>query len=186
MHDEFTLLMSMALDNEASAEEVARLHAHLAGCAACRGVWGRWQEMDRRMLAAPRLTAPAGMAEQVAARLVERELQRRRVRWAASGLALGWLTLLALVALGATGVFAWLSGNLETVGAAASTAALALTAVNGLLRGVAAAADSVGAPRLAALAGGLACLMCVLSMTWLWLVGQRHRFASAAAQGRLT
>ncbi len=78
MHSEYTLLMSLALDDEAGAADLARLHAHLATCAECRKVWARWQEMDRRFQAEPLVTAPVDLAHQVAARLEERELQRRR------------------------------------------------------------------------------------------------------------
>lgn len=182
MHSEYTLLMSLALDDEAAAAELARLHAHLATCTECRRIWARWQEMDRRLQAEPLLVAPAGLAQQVAARLEERELQRRRMRWLGSGLALGWLALIFLGVLAAGGLFAWLSANLQQVGVLASTAAQALTAFNGLLRGVVAAAGSIGAPVLAAILGCLACLTCGLGMVWLWLVPQGGRLSSVLAQ----
>lgn len=182
MHSEYTLLMSLALDDEAAAADLTRLHAHLATCVECRRVWARWQEMDRRLQAEPLLVAPAGLAQQVAARLEERELQRRRVRWLGSGLALGWLALTVLGLLAAAGLFAWLTANLQQVGALASTAAQVLTAFNGLLRGVVATADAIGAPVLAAIIGGLACLTCGLAMVWLWLVPQGGRLANALAQ----
>jgi len=181
MHSEYTLLMSLALDDEAGAADLARLHAHLATCAECRKVWARWQEMDRRFQAEPLVTAPVDLARQVAVRLEERELQRRRVRWLGSSLALGWLVLVILGLLAAAGVFAWLTTNLQQVGTLASTAAQALTAFNGLLRGVIATADSIGAPILAAILGGLACLTCGLAMVWLWLIPQGSRFLSVAA-----
>lgn len=176
MHSEFTLLMSMVLDDEASVDELARLRAHLADCAECRSVWANWQEMDRRMLAAPRLEAPMGLADRIEARLAERELQRRRLKWLGSGLALGWLGLLGLSLLIATGLSTWLNGNLQEVGALASTAAQVLTVLSGLLRGVTTAVNSLGAPVLAALAGGLACLICALAMMWLWLAGRSDAF----------
>jgi predicted anti-sigma-YlaC factor YlaD len=182
MHSEYTLLMSLALDDEAAAADLARLHAHLATCAECRRIWARWQEMDRRLQAEPLLVAPTGLARQVAARLDERELQRRRMRWLGSGLALGWLALSFLGVLAAAGLFAWLSANLQQVGILASTAAQALTAFNGLLRGVVATADSIGAPVLAAIVGGLACMTCGLGMVWLWLVPHGGRLTKVVVQ----
>ncbi len=180
MHGEYTLLMSLALDDEADADDLARLAAHLAACADCREVWARWQEMDRRLRAEPLVAAPVGLARRVAVRLGEHE--QRRARWLSSGLALGWLALVLLGLLAAVGMFVWLVIHLHQTGALASFATQILTAFNGLLRGVAAVVDSIGMPTLAAVMGGLACLTCGLAMVWLWLIPQGGRFLHVAAR----
>jgi hypothetical protein len=128
-----------------------------------------------RLGAEPLLAAPAGMAERVAARLDEAELRRRRLWWFGSGLVMSWVAVMIVGILAATAVFAWLTANLQQVGVLAATGAEYLSAATGLLRGVTTAVNSVGAPTVAALVGGLACITCALAMAWLWLLGRADR-----------
>jgi predicted anti-sigma-YlaC factor YlaD len=173
-HAEFTLLMSAALDGEASGTELVQLHEHLRHCADCRATWETWQALDVRLGAEPALAAPAGMAQRVIARIDEAELRRRRLWWLGSGLAVSWLAVMMVGILAGTAVFAWLTANLQEVGALASIGAAYLSAATGLLTGVTTAINSVGAPTVAAVMGGLACMTCALAVAWLWLLGRER------------
>src|SRR5512139_136178 len=101
-HTDFTMLMSLVLDDEATAAEAARLREHLAGCDMCARTWQRWQELDRRFTLAPVQPAPIDFAASVAARLDERMTEQVRRRWLMAGLALSWIVamLVAVLAFG--------------------------------------------------------------------------------------
>lgn len=176
-HEEFTLLMSAALDDEASEAELARLHQHIQQCPDCRATWEIWRKLDVRLAEEPLLVAPAGMAQRVIAAIDGAELRRRRMWWLGSGLMVSWLAVMVVGILAATAVFAWLTGNVQQVGALVATGAAYLSAATGLLKGVAAAVNSIGAPTMAALVGALACVTCALGMAWLWLLDREKVLA---------
>lgn len=97
-HDEYGLLMSLALDGLLDGEEKNRLDAHLAGCTHCRGQWSLWQSIDSAFRAAPMTAPSAAFVDNFAERLAAQE-RRRQVRM---GIFLGALTLL-LWLIGVTG-----------------------------------------------------------------------------------
>ena len=86
MHSDYTMLMSVALDDEATPDELQRLREHVRTCAACAGIWERWQVVDRRFDAAPLMTPAPNFADAVMARIEARSLQRRQTRRYATGL----------------------------------------------------------------------------------------------------
>ena len=86
MHSDYTMLMSVALDDEATPDELQRLREHVRTCAACAGIWERWQVVDRRFDAAPLMTPAPNFADTVMARIEARSLQRRQTRRYATGL----------------------------------------------------------------------------------------------------
>ncbi|MCX7671171.1 MAG: anti-sigma factor [Anaerolineae bacterium] len=108
MHTQFTQLMSLALDHEADADQMAILQAHLAECAACAATWAHWQAMEADLRAATTLFAPApGLTGRVMARLAVRQ-RRQRYRWLRAGVVLVWLGTVAVFML-ALMLIAWWS-----------------------------------------------------------------------------
>lgn len=180
MHQKYTLLMSAALDDEVTAAELQSLHEHLRGCAECSETWRQWRRLDRRFAAAPMLAAPAGLADQVFARLDAAELRRRRARWLGSGLLIGWLSLVAAVAVGVVLLLPWLRETSAQFVQLRPMAASWIEALALLARGAWAVAASLGAPSLAAAMGLLACATCVLGATWLRLISERGGLRDAA------
>jgi predicted anti-sigma-YlaC factor YlaD len=172
MHSDYTLLMSVALDDEATPDELQRLREHVRTCAACAGVWERWQVVDWRLDAAPLVTPAPTFTASVMARIEARSLQRRRTRRLGSGLIALCLavSLLGLAILG--GALYW----------GAHDPAQVSNVFFAFLRGVGAATwiflgflwlmGGVGAPTLAAGVGLLATLTCLLSTLWLWVVSR--------------
>jgi len=97
MHDNFTRLMSLALDDEATLGEQAQLQAHLRTCAVCSSVWDAWKEADRVLSHAPQVAPPAELLVGISERLGAYEAGRRRLRWVGAGLLAIWVAT-ALVA----------------------------------------------------------------------------------------
>ena len=98
-HDEYGMLMSLALDNLLDGAEQAQLDAHLADCNRCRAQWNLWQSLDAALHAAP-LTAPSPAFVQDFGRRLAAQDRRRQVRM---GILLGALTLVMWL-IGVTGV----------------------------------------------------------------------------------
>ena len=102
MHTDYTMLMSLMLDGEATQADERRLREHLRTCAACAGVWQRWQAVDRRLAAAPLMTPAHQLHRQDHGRIEAQKSKRRRTRWLGSGLLASWLavSLIGLVVVG--------------------------------------------------------------------------------------
>ena len=171
-HGEYTLLMSLVLDEEASDDEAARLREHLRACDDCGKTWQRWREVDRRLTLAPTVPAPVDFAAVVLGRLDPRVAEERRRRWLIAGLAAAWVgtVAFAVVALGvANGWHLLLAPEQGPLAAAWA----GLTSTGGwALREVRSALGSAGAPVVAAATGALLCLTCALAMMWLWVVAR--------------
>ncbi len=171
-HAEYTLLMSLVLDDEASEAEAARLRAHVAGCDACARTWQRWQELDRKFELAPMLAAPMDFSVAVAARLDQHVAEHARRRWFMLGLAISWVAAV-LIAVGALGVAnGWYVSLLPGSGPL-NAAWTGLTSMGGwMVRAVVAFVEQVGTPTVAAGAGALLCVTCALATVWLWMVAR--------------
>lgn len=103
MHSQYTELMSLALDHEADAGQLAALEAHLRACHECAATWARWQMLDARLRAAPMLVPPPHLAGQVMARLAARRQRAGWGGWFGVALLAAWLLtfgglLLAIIA----------------------------------------------------------------------------------------
>jgi predicted anti-sigma-YlaC factor YlaD len=98
-HDEFGMLMSLALDNLLDRAEQAQLDAHLADCNRCRAQWNLWQSLDTALHAAPMTTPSPVFAHNFGLRLAAQD-RRRQVRL---GILLGALTLVMWL-IGVAGV----------------------------------------------------------------------------------
>jgi anti-sigma factor RsiW len=98
-HDQYGLLMSLALDNLLEGTEQADLDAHLAGCNRCRSQWSLWQSIDTAFRGAP-MTDPSPAFVQNFGQKMASQSRRRQVRL---GILLGALTLV-MWSIGVTGV----------------------------------------------------------------------------------
>lgn len=106
MHREFTSLMSLALDHEASDEQQSQLSRHLMECAACAATWREWQGLHRRLVTAPAVAVPPTLLPGLLARLEQRATQQHQRRWIVPGVLVAWIgVVLALWC--ATALFAW-------------------------------------------------------------------------------
>lgn len=106
MHTEFTKLMSLALDHEADAAQMAVLQKHLAECAECAATWAHWQMIETHIHGwAKAMPSPTpGLTERVMMRLATRQ-RRQYYSWLRAGFLLAWLGIAAIsllvLALGA-------------------------------------------------------------------------------------
>jgi predicted anti-sigma-YlaC factor YlaD len=181
MHTDYTMLMSAALDHEATPDELQRLREHVRTCAACAGVWEQWQAVDRRLEMAP-LVAPApAFAEAVMARVEAYSFRRRRSRLLGSSLA---AVLLTVSVLGAALLGLLIYWGIQDPGQASGVffailkgAGMAAWILLGLLRLM----GGIGAPTIAACIGLLATATCLFSMLWLWVIGRRQSLAAEPA-----
>lgn len=181
MHSDYTLLMSMALDDEATPDEVQRLREHVRTCAACAGIWERWQVVDRRFDAAPLVTPPATFTDAVMARIETRSVERRRTYRFGSGLALTWLaaSFLSLALLGL--LLYWGAQNPGQVSGIFFAILKGLGMAAWILLGFLRLLGGIGAPTLAAYVGLLATLTCLFSMLWLWVISRGDALETQAA-----
>lgn len=107
MHKYYTRLMSLALDDEATAAQKADLQRHLATCRACATTWAHWQVLDARLASVPRLASPPDFVTQVVARLEERRLRQRRRRWIGLGVLVAWGGIALASGLFLAGLLLW-------------------------------------------------------------------------------
>ncbi len=89
MHEEYGLLMSLALDNLLDEQEACDLQRHLAACAPCDKQWQIWQNIDQQFLMPPEVVPTDDLVAQVNARIEATE-RRREFR---VGVLLAFLTV---------------------------------------------------------------------------------------------
>jgi anti-sigma factor RsiW len=118
-HDNYHLMMSMALDGALSAQEDAQLREHLEVCPVCQDVWNRMCLADHVFSQAASAEPPATLAAGVMARVANYEAERRESKpWRlALGVILGLFA--ALVGLGFVGIMLLGAGNIADGVAAA-------------------------------------------------------------------
>jgi anti-sigma factor RsiW len=180
MHAQYTLLMSLALDDQATAAQKADLQRHLTACSSCAAVWARWRALDLRLAAAPRVAPPPNFVAEVAARLEKRRLRQRRWRWIGSGVLMAWVGIAGALGLCVAGLLVWglmhpLEGSLLAAWGARLLSSLAqlLGVVQGCL-------SLLGGPVLGLGAGFYVILTTGLAALWLWLVIGRLGWARPA------
>ena len=171
-HTEYTMLMSLVLDGEATAGEAVRLREHVAGCDACARTWQRWQELDRRLTAAPVLPAPIDFSVAVAVRLDERVAEQARRRWVMLGLALSSIVAMLIAVLALALTSGWPLQLLASNGSMNAAWVGVSSIGEWLYRVVSAFVMREGTPTVAAGAGALLCVTCVLATAWLWMVAR--------------
>lgn len=183
-HSDYSLLMSLVLDDEATETEARSLREHLAACDTCARTWQRFQELDRRFELAPVMPVPVDFSVAVTVRLDQRMEEQRRRRWFMLGLAFSWLAAM-LVAVLAFGVAnGWHLQLLPDSGSLSAAWAGVSSIWGWLYRSGAGLVERTGTPTVAAAAGALLCVTCGLATIWLWMVARlapagERRFAAA-------
>jgi anti-sigma factor RsiW len=182
MHSDYTLLMSLVLDEEATPDEEARLRQHLPSCEECARTWQQWQVLEARLGTAPAVMAPHTLLEGVMTRLEQRREQRRRQELIASGLLLVWggmITGLWLV----TGILMWWGGTHPAeAGHVLSSGARALGSLMLLLSGVKVSLAACGGISLALGVVFLLGLAQASSMLWVWMMARFVSLRQVAAE----
>lgn len=173
-HDEYLLLMSLALDEEAAPVELDRLHAHLRTCPACAQAWEAWSGLDRQLAAAPMIAPPPDLADRVMSRVRQAALAKQRRTWLGWGAWAGAISLVTGLIFWGALAFLWLGGQLIVVG---DVLLSWLEAFWLLVRGLIAAVASIGVPALASALVTLSVVTCALGLLWLWLLARRDRFS---------
>ncbi len=171
-HDEYLTLMSLALDDEIAPAELGRLHAHLRVCPACAQAWEAWSVLDRRLAAAPVIVPPSDLTAKVMARVRRAALAKQHKGWLGWGAWAGAISLVTGLIFWGAAALLWFGGQLAAVGDVLLGWLVALWL---LVRGLAAALASIGAPTLAGLMAVLSCVTCLLGFLWLWLLTRRGR-----------
>jgi len=171
-HAEYTMLMSLVLDGEAAEDEEVRLRQHLRSCEECRGTWQRWRELDRRLVMAPLIPAPVDFAALVLAQLDTRVAAEQRRRWLMAGLALASVSAMLIILLAVAVANGWAVQLAPEQGPLSAAWAGLVSTGSWALAELGAFFAQVGAPVVAAAAGALLCLTCVLAMIWLWAVAR--------------
>lgn len=131
IHDEYLMLVSLALDGMIEAGEQRRLDSHLQHCNDCRVRWQLWHLLDQKLQAEPAPQPAPGFSQRVVEELIRQD-RRRNLQ---IGILLTVLTVCAwALALVGTGVLAaaLVYTNLGSFAAAGSFLAEAL-AVTGVV-----------------------------------------------------
>jgi anti-sigma factor RsiW len=170
MHHEFTSLMSLVLDREATPAQATALRQHIAGCSECTATWREWQAVDVRLAAALVVSPPASLMVDVAARLVERNAQRQRRRRVASALLLAWGGTLGALWLVTLVLAAWGYSHPLEAGLLLSSGAQVMTSLTELLSGAQSFLRSLGQPVLALLSACFVSLTAGLVLLWVWVM----------------
>ena len=175
MHVEYTRLMSLALDKEATPAQATDLRRHLATCPECSALWQQWQVIDARLARAPMLAAPAGFAAGVQARLTAAAQRRRQSYWLGSGLLIAWgVVLAALLAVAGMTVWWGMHHPLE-VSVILSSAAILLSNLSRLLRTMETAVGVINGAAFVVGGGLLVSLTGALALLWVWVMSNtRH------------
>ncbi len=81
-HDDWTMLMSLALDGLLDSDEQQRLDLHLSDCEPCQHQWQIWQSIDNSFQAPPWVIPTADFVQRVDQRIETLQTVReRRVAW---------------------------------------------------------------------------------------------------------
>jgi hypothetical protein len=98
-HEDYGMLMSLALDNLLDASEEEALAAHLSSCSACNQQWQIWQNIDHQFKLGPAIVPVIDFASAFEERLASKERRRQ----AQVGLLLAILTFIVW-AIGFAGI----------------------------------------------------------------------------------
>lgn len=99
-HDDYTVLMSLALDGVLDAADQTLLDQHLQACPRCAAQWALWQRVGSALQAEPYAGPPLAFTRTVNDALNGRERRRER-RLGIAVLAGGALSVLASLVVGA-------------------------------------------------------------------------------------
>lgn len=180
MHVEYTELMSLVLDGEATAQQVTALHTHTAVCSACAQTWGQWQALDTQLSAAPLLSPAPGLTDRVLARLEERRHRRFWPGWLGAGLFVTWIAIAFTVLLMLLGGIWWGVTHPLQASVVLSASTHLLSGFIWLVRGVETGLTGTGLSLWVGL-GVCATGVVLLASLWVWLVSHRLSAANVLA-----
>ncbi|HEY63393.1 MAG TPA: hypothetical protein G4O02_02365 [Caldilineae bacterium] len=184
-HADYTMWMSLALDDMLTPEERRTLEQHLSRCPSCRALWEEWRQIDLKMRAIPMQAAPPGFAAQVEARLRAHELRRRGIAGgllALIGSTIIWSAL--LIASGLAGVW-WLAHHPQVLIQCARFLITAITAVSMLIRAAALLWEGLMASPLQPLFLAYVSFLLVLAILWAYVIRWHRPGANSGAGRRL-
>ncbi|MGC8781278.1 MAG: anti-sigma factor family protein [Anaerolineae bacterium] len=176
MHEEFTRLMSLALDQEADAGQLASLQSHLAECPACAATWTRWQAADVHLRADATLLAPApGLADRVMIRLAAQRQRQQRRRWLGIGILLAGLGFMAVLVLALAALAWWSLSHPLQAGILASACTRFLSSALWPVRGVQTLLLGIGVSLPWLATSYLGCTIGLVAV-WAWLLARAGRW----------
>ncbi len=176
-HPEYTLWMSLALDNMLAPEQERALQAHLATCPACQAMWQQFTRLDRQLRAAPSMAPAPGFSARVDARLRAR---RARRYGALGGLLLlaGTTTLwLALVLTAILGTTWWLAHRPLFLIRLVQIATAFFSTLEALENALRLMWEVLTAPPMQPIVLGYASVMLILGLLWIRIVVWQRRAA---------
>lgn len=103
--EDIGLLMSLALDQSLTQDEVRCLKDHLEQCPTCQEEWVAMQRISRLFTDAPFMSPPPGFADRVRQRVAQRQVRRQRLLAGAALL----VACLSLAAVALPEVIRWLA-----------------------------------------------------------------------------
>lgn len=107
--DHFDMLMSLALDDMLTPDEMEEFESALDLDTELAKVWDQWQEFDKAFRSSERIQAPSDFVSGFESRLLKRERRRRVWLGIGVGLAAAALWLILVVALVGAGAYVMLS-----------------------------------------------------------------------------
>ncbi len=171
-HTEYAALMSLALDGEATADELQMLERHLAFCASCSATWMQWQALDARLKAAPVVSPARGLAGPVISRLEERQRWRLLKGWMGLGLLGIWLGTACVVGVIIAAATLWAASHPLHASVILSAGAHLLSSLVWPLRGAEGVLGGAGLSLWTGV-GVLAAGTIGLLGLWVWLLAKR-------------
>jgi predicted anti-sigma-YlaC factor YlaD len=180
-HTQYTELMSLMLDYEASPAQEQMLRKHLPECPDCAAVWAAWQTLDTGFKGEPMIAPPPDLALRVANRIEERSSWRLWMRWLGVSLVIAWLGIAALTVLFAITVICWGLMHPLQAGMVLSAGAHVLSGILWPVRTVEMAFATAGLSLWAGV-GSYLVTTAVLFRLWLWLASRRPAFAPTRSE----
>jgi predicted anti-sigma-YlaC factor YlaD len=134
MHAQYTSLMSLALDSEATVEQEANLRQHIEVCGSCAATWREWKALDRRLLMIPTVATPPDLLANILVRLDGRHPRPAyKKRWLASGVLLAWAVAACIFWAALIGGALWVYRNPVASSLLVSSVGQALSNLVGML-----------------------------------------------------
>jgi len=180
-HTEFTELMSLVLDGEATEQEASRLRQHIDTCQSCASVWAEWSALQRRFEQAPMLMPTPGLSLRVMELVKPRQRRNLDRDWLGSGLLIAWGSVIAAFAILMAGVGWWCWTHPLTTSSLASSVAQILSGLSAILRALEVVRDGLSVLPLTLGVGFYIGFTALLFTAWVWLV----RRSSAWLQNEL-
>ena len=170
MHEDYTFLMSLALDHEATTDEEAMLRDHLERCPTCAQTWAQWRRNDELFRNAPQAIPPDTLLTGVMAAIERSSCKPANPWWYATGMLLLWGALAASAVAAVVICVLWGVGHPQQISAVVTAGAQLLGALLWLSRQFAAFLRASGESTVAVALLLYVVLTLGLGLIWLWVV----------------